>query len=141
MVAGSGRPAASRGRPGGAGGGLHLGVALDRRELAPPGGIYLVGRIGEEVVAGGGLRTIGPGIGEVKRMYVVPAWRGRGIGRRLLGALERHAVQQLGLTVTRLDTGPAQPGAKCLYESAGYRSVGNYNANAYASFWGEKRLA
>ncbi|HET9071702.1 MAG TPA: GNAT family N-acetyltransferase [Acidimicrobiales bacterium] len=129
-------------RGGGAapGGQPHIGVPLEAGELAPPTGVYLVGWAGGEPVAGGGLRTIAPGIGEVKRMYVVPSWRGRGIGPRLLAALEAHAAG-LGLAATRLDTGPKQAGAQRIYERAGYRPVGNYNANPHASFWGEKSLS
>ncbi|MHB8504333.1 MAG: GNAT family N-acetyltransferase [Acidimicrobiales bacterium] len=120
---------------------VHIGVPLERSELAPPGGVYLVGRtVTGEVVAGGGLRTIAPGIGEIKRMYVVPALRGGGLGRRLLAALEAWARDELHLERTRLDTGPGQPGARSLYERSGYRGIGNYNANAHASFWGEKSL-
>jgi len=119
----------------------HVGVPLDLSELAPPAGVYLVGRAGpeREVVAGGGLRTIGEGIGEIKRMYVVPSWRGRGAGAQLLAALE-SAARDLGLALVRLDTGASQPEARHLYEKAGYRSIANYNGNDHAAFWGEKNL-
>ncbi len=68
-----------------------------------------------------------------------PEARGAGIARRLLEALEDEA-RRLGYTIARLDTGPAQPHAQRLYERAGYRPIGNFNANPFASFWGEKRL-
>ena len=119
----------------------HVGVPLEKSELAPPGGVYLVGRSRPgEIVAGGGLRTIGEGMGEIKRMYVEPAWRGRGAGAQLLAALEA-AARDLGLVTVRLDTGPEQPGARHLYEKSGYRSIPNYNGNTAAAFWGEKDLA
>lgn len=119
----------------------HVGVPLDLSELAPPGGVYLVGRTvpGGEVVAGGGLRTIGEGTGEIKRMYVVPQFRGTGAGAKLLAALEA-AASGMGLTRVRLDTGSRQPGARHLYEKSGYRSIANYNGNGHAAFWGEKVL-
>ncbi len=69
-----------------------------------------------------------------------PAARGRGHARELLRALE-DAARDLGYGVVRLDTGPRQPHAQAMYESAGYRPIGNFNANPVASFWGEKRLA
>lgn len=119
--------------------GEQLGVPLDPAELAPPAGTYLVGWAGGTAVAGGGLRTIGDRLGEIKRMYVVPERRGHGVARRLLDALE-GAARELGMTTVRLDTGPGQPDARHLYESAGYRSVDNYNGNEHASYWGEKRL-
>ena len=122
----------------------HIGVPLELSELAPPHGVYLVGRTGDPdktPVAGGGLRTIGPGpgLGEIKRMYVVPDWRGRGIGEQLLSALEAAAVG-LGMSRVRLDTGSRQSSALHLYRKSGYEPVSNYNGNDHASFWGEKRL-
>ncbi len=119
--------------------GTRMGVPLDPEELGPPGGVYLVGWAGGRSVAGGGLRTIGPALGEIKRMYVAPEWRGRGVSRLLLLALE-DAARALGHERIRLDTGPSQPAARHLYESTGYVSIGNYNDNGHAAFWGEKVL-
>lgn len=108
-------------------------------ELWAPGGTYLVLFEDGEPVAGGGIKSSGPNAGEIKRMYVVPAARGRGHARRLLEALE-EAGRDLGLARLRLDTGPQQPRARALYERAGYRAVPDYNGNSAASFWGEKDL-
>lgn len=108
-------------------------------ELWAPDGTYLVLFEDGTAVAGGGIKPLEPGIGEIKRMYVVPAARGRGHARRLLDGLEA-AGRELGLTHLRLDTGPKQPLARALYERAGYRSVPAYNENYAASFWGEKEL-
>ena len=58
----------------------------------------------------------------------------------LLAALE-DAARDLGYGTVRLDTGARQPHAQALYESAGYRAIGNFNANPVAAYWGEKRLA
>ncbi len=109
------------------------------RELNPPGGVFLVGYEEGVAVCCGGIKRLGPETCELKRMYVVHGARGRGLGRLLLGALEDRA-RTLGFTVARLDTGPRQPGAQHLYESAGYRRIGNFNANPVASFFGEKHL-
>jgi ribosomal protein S18 acetylase RimI-like enzyme len=70
----------------------------------------------------------------------VPGARGRGLGRRLLRALE-EAAAELGWHTVRLDTGDQQPDALALFRSAGYREIPDYNANPYASYWLEKRLA
>jgi GNAT superfamily N-acetyltransferase len=61
------------------------------------------------------------------------------VARRLLVALEDRA-RELGHAVARLDTGPKQPGARHLYESAGYREIPNFNGNPVATFFGEKPL-
>ena len=113
---------------------------LTPAELRPPGGAYLVGYEGEEPVAGGGLRRLGDGVAEIKRMYVRPAARSRGVAAALLAALE-GAARSLGYATVRLDTGPKQPHAQRLYRAAGYVDVPPYNDNPFACFWGEKRLA
>ena len=108
-------------------------------ELWAPHGSYLVVSEDGAPVAGGGFKAPAPGLAEIKRMFVVEEARGRGHARRLLVALE-DAARSLGHTRLRLDTGPKQPFARALYESAGYRPIPAYNANSAASFWGEKRL-
>jgi GNAT superfamily N-acetyltransferase len=117
-----------------------IGVPLEPEELAPPTGVYLVGWIGDEAAAGGGVRMVEPDVAEIKRMYVRPGFRGRGVARVLLGALEAEALR-LGACVARLDTGPKQPLAQGLYERSGYDPIGNWNDNPHAAYWGEKRLS
>lgn len=114
--------------------------ALDPGELTPPNGAYLVGSVSAGVVAGGGLRRLDGTTAEIKRMYVAPTWRGRGVAGALLRALEEEG-RRLGFEVLRLDTGPRQPHAKRLYLTAGYREIAAYNDNPYADFWAEKVLA
>ena len=109
------------------------------QELGPPHGVCIVGFDGAEPVCAGAVKRFEPGVGEIKRMYVAPAGRSRGLARLLLGALE-DAARDLGYSRVRLDTGPRQPHARTLYLSAGYTEIGNYNENPAASFWGEKEL-
>jgi GNAT superfamily N-acetyltransferase len=110
-------------------------------ELGPPHGAFVVVFADDGTpVAGGGLKRLGDGAAEIKRMYVVPQARGRGIARTLLTALE-EAARDLGYERVRLDTGAKQPHAQRLYESAGYASIDNYNDNDAAAFWGEKHLS
>jgi GNAT superfamily N-acetyltransferase len=108
-------------------------------DMAPPGGAYVVVCEDGVPVAGGGLKRLDGEACEIKRMYVVPEARGRGLATVLLRALEDEA-RRLGYAIARLDTGPQQPAAQAMYERAGYAPIGNFNANPFASFWGEKRL-
>ena len=108
-------------------------------EMVPPAGAFVVVREDGRAVAGGGVRRLEEGVCEIKRMFVVADARGRGHGRRVLEALERVA-SDLGYRRARLDTALSMTIAMALYESAGYRSIPDYNGNRYASFWGEKEL-
>lgn len=65
------------------------------------------------------------GVGEIKRMYVRPEHRGRGVARRLIGSAEAVARHR-GATALRLATGVRQPEAVSLYESLGYRPIPAY---------------
>ena len=94
---------------------------------------------GAEPVACGGLKALERSIAEIKRLYVRPDMRGRGLGRRILDELERVAQAQ-GYTAVRLDTGARQPDAVRLFETAGYREIPDYNSNPFASRWFEKSL-
>jgi GNAT superfamily N-acetyltransferase len=75
----------------------------------------------------GALRVLGDGVAEVKRMYVAPAARGRGVSKAVLAALE-DAAGERGWTTLRLETGPLQPEAIGLYSGAGYRPIGAFGA-------------
>jgi len=108
-------------------------------DFSPPGGGFVVLYDDGRPVAGGGVKRLDDEACEIKRMYVVPEARGRGLGRALLEALEDEA-RRLGYRIARLDTGAQQPEAQRMYERAGYAPIGNFNANPFASFWGEKRL-
>ncbi len=112
---------------------------LSPAELRAPGGAYLVGYEGTAAVAGGGLRRLSEGVAEIKRMYVRPAARSRGVAAALLAALE-DAARARGYRLARLDTGPKLVHAQRLYRAAGYEEVPPYNDNPFACFWGEKRL-
>jgi GNAT superfamily N-acetyltransferase len=124
-----------------------LGAPFDRArypdpapaELEPPRGLLLVAFDGADPVACGAVRVIGPGIAEIKRMYVAPRARGHGLGRTLLGELERCAVE-LGCRTARLDTMAAMAEAGALYRSAGYEPIADYNGNPLATVWMERAL-
>jgi len=107
--------------------------------LEPPDGKFLGLRVSDELVGCGGVRVLGPGVAEIKRMYVVRRCRGRGYGRLLLTALEREALN-LDCTRIRLDTGSRQDAARSLYLSAGYEPIPAYNGMPEGTFWAEKVL-
>jgi GNAT superfamily N-acetyltransferase len=114
--------------------------AAGPEQLNPPAGAFLVGYEDGSAIACGGIKRLDEQACELKRMYVAPEARGRGVARILLKALEDRA-RTMGYTIARLDTGPAQRAAQHLYESAGYEPVANFNANPVATYFGEKRLS
>ena len=119
--------------------GLPAAPPTSAAELSPPHGGFVALCEDGRALAGGGIKRLEPGVCEIKRMYVAPEARGRGLGRALLAALEDLARDR-GYAIARLDTGAKQPRARLMYERAGYVPVADYNDNPYASFWGEKRL-
>ena len=110
------------------------------REMVPPRGAFLVGTIDGDPVACGAVKSIAPGVGSLKRMWVSDEVRGLGIGRRMLEALEAEALG-LGLGTVRLETNRALAEAISLYRSAGYREVSRFNDDPYANHWFEKQLS
>ena len=91
------------------------------------------------VVACGGLQRHSQTVGEVKRMWVDPEWRGCGLGVRLLVALEEEA-RRLGYREIYLDTNGTLTEAIAMYGRAGYRPIERYNSNPYAQAWFAKSL-
>jgi GNAT superfamily N-acetyltransferase len=101
---------------------LHEGErGLTAGMFDPPAGAFVVGRAGfaGPPVGGVGVRAVGPGLGEVRRLWVDPDRRGSGVARRLMGEIE-EASRDLGLTALQLDTGERQPEAVALYEATGW---------------------
>jgi GNAT superfamily N-acetyltransferase len=119
-----------------AGRALRGGPSATPSDFSPPGGAYVVGFVGDVPACGGGIKALGDGNAELKRMYVAPEFRGRGLARALLAALENTA-RELGHRAVRLDS---QSSTWPLYRAAGYRQIADYNANPHADFWGEKPL-
>lgn len=114
-------------------------AAVDLAEFAPPLGRFFVGLLDGVPAATGGWRRMHEDAVEIKRMYVVPAARGRGLARRMLAELEASAAA-VGVGRVILGTGDQQPEAIALYESSGYHAVpgfGFYADTPGAVFYGK----
>ena len=115
-------------------------IPADDAELRPPQGAFLVASTDGEPVACGAVKSISPGVGSLKRMWVAGSVRGLGFGRRMLVALESQA-RELGFTTLRLETNRALAEAIRLYQSSGYAEVAPFNTDPYADHWFEKHLS
>ena len=113
-------------------------LAVD--DFMPPRGTFLLGRLGDRVVGCGAVRALDGDIGEVKRMWIDPDFRGRGFGGLLLTALE-DAARDLGYRIVRLDTNDVLVEAIRLYEAHGFRRIDRYNVNPDPTRFYEKSLS
>lgn len=114
---------------------------VDADALCAPGVRFLVARLGQRAVGCGALVLGDDCRAEIKRMFVDPASRGRGVGRALLRAIEETAWGE-GVERLRLETGTANHEAIALYRRCGYRErgpFGNYSADPFSVFM-EKEL-
>lgn len=117
-----------------------LSISADADELTPPAGALLIARLDGRAIGCGALKFHPDAPAELKRMWVAPDARGRGLGRRLLVELEDHA-RQAGANAVRLETNRSLREAIQLYRSTGYREVAAFNSEPYAHHWFEKDLA
>ena len=117
-------------------------AAVDLSEFVPPLGRFHVGLLDGVTAAIGGWRLFCGGAQqtvEIKRMYVAPAFRGRGLSRRMLAELERSAADA-GARRIVLITGDRHVEAITLYESSGYKPTpgfGHYAGEPWAKFYGK----
>ena len=114
-------------------------LSPDEDELRPPRGAFLVSFVDGDAVACGALKTLEPGVGYLKRMWVADSMRGFGFGGRMLRALESQA-RELGMHTLRLETNRALTEAISLYRRSGYVEIPRFNAEPYGDFFFEKRL-
>lgn len=116
--------------------GLNRGVVLtsDPHEVSPPNGLFLVARLDGQPVGCGCLKRVAPGVADIKRMWLDPSVRGRGLGRGLLDRLVAEA-RQLGLRRVQLETNESLTEAIALYRAAGFGEVEPFNDEAHAHYW------
>jgi putative acetyltransferase len=116
--------------------------ALEMASLMLPNVLFAVARDDVGRAIGCGAIVLFAEFGELKRMYVSPRVRGRGIAKKILAALELRAIG-CGCNLLKLETGPYQPEALALYTSAGYErrgQFGEYTDDPLSVFM-QKRLA
>ena len=92
--------------------------------------VFYVVRLDDGTAVGcGGLRDLGGGVGEVKRMYADPAQRGKGVSVLVLAALEDWA-REAGWTSLRLETAFGLPAAVRFYTRSGFEPIENFGPYA-----------
>jgi N-acetylglutamate synthase-like GNAT family acetyltransferase len=101
-----------------------------KNDALVPRSVFFIARFDGQAVGCAALRPVESEVAEVKRMYVAPTARRRGIARHMLAELERTAVE-FGYRVLRLETGDRQPEAIALYESSGFRRIPAYGCHVH----------
>ena len=114
-------------------------ISAADQEMTPPAGLFLVATLHGEPAGCAALKFHPGAPAEVKRMWVAPAMRGLGLGRRLLAELEAHAAER-GVRVLRLETNRTLTEEISLYRAAGYQEVPAFNDEPYAHHWFEKEI-
>jgi DNA-binding MarR family transcriptional regulator len=117
-----------------------VGATALPHEVRPPAGQFFVAYRDGEAIGCGAVKHHAGAPAEIKRMWIAPAARGLGLGRRLLEALEACALAG-GARVAHIETSATLPEAIALYQSAGWIEVQPFNDEPFADHWFEKQLA
>ncbi len=104
-------------------------AVVDAGEFQPPRGVFLVAEVDAVPAGCGAWRAMSPGVAEIKRVYVEPAFRRRGLAQAIVAALEDGAARA-GHESVVLNTGQRQPEAMALYGDLGYEPVSGYGVYA-----------
>lgn len=101
----------------------------DPHKFYPPDGRFYLARLDQTLSGVGSLKTLTPGVGELQRMYVLPEFRGKGIGRAIANKLIDDA-RSMGLRQLRLESLAFLDAAHSLYRSLGFRRIDRYADNS-----------
>ncbi len=104
-------------------------AVVEPGEFLPPHGLFLVAEVDGRPAGCGAWRAVEPGVVEIKRVYVDPGFRRRGLAQEIVALLERSAAAA-GHRAVVLNTGDRQPEALALYADAGYEPVSGYGIYA-----------
>jgi GNAT superfamily N-acetyltransferase len=116
-----------------------VGATALPHEVRPPSGAFFVAYLRGEAIGCGAVKHHDDAPAEIKRMWIAPAARGLGLGRRLLETLEVCARDR-GAALAHIETSAALGEALALYRSAGWVEVAPFNDEPFADHWLEKRL-
>jgi DNA-binding MarR family transcriptional regulator/GNAT superfamily N-acetyltransferase len=116
-----------------------VGATAHPHEVRPPAGAFFVAYLHGEPVGCGAVKHHADAPAEIKRMWIAPAARGLGLGRRLLQTLE-DCARAGGAQVGHIETSAVSSEALALYRSSGWVEVPRFNDEPFADHWFEKEL-
>lgn len=111
----------------------------DAADMRPPRGAFLVAYDADTPVACVGVKGTDHGYAEIKRLWVSPTTRGRGLARQIMASAEDTA-RALGIPTLKLDTNSALPEAAALYHATGWTQIARFNDDPYPDLFFEKHL-
>jgi DNA-binding MarR family transcriptional regulator/GNAT superfamily N-acetyltransferase len=117
-----------------------VGATALPHEVRPPAGRFFVAYLHDEAIGCGAVKHHAGAPAELKRMWIAPAARGLGLGRRLLEELEACA-RAGGARTARIETSATLTEALALYRSTGWVEVSAFNDEPFADHWFEKTLS
>jgi DNA-binding MarR family transcriptional regulator/GNAT superfamily N-acetyltransferase len=117
-----------------------VGATVLPREVRPPAGAFYVAYLHDDAIGCGAVKHHGGAPAEIKRMWIAPAARGLGLGRRLLERLEACALAG-GARSAHIETSAVCTEALALYRSTGWVEVPAFNDEPFADHWLEKVLS
>jgi DNA-binding MarR family transcriptional regulator/GNAT superfamily N-acetyltransferase len=117
-----------------------VGATALPHEVRPPAGAFFVAYLQGEPIGCGAVKHHSGAPAEIKRMWIAPAARGLGLGRRLLDTLEACA-RSGGAAMAHIETSAVLGEALALYRSTGWVDVPPFNEEPFADHWLEKSLS